>query len=80
MTITGGNPYDWAENRPGWITLHEREIKILRVMVKSFKSEQWEEIDLELTEGSGKQKFYRVYVDNLSLAYELLNMSRLSRW
>ena len=80
MKITGGSPYDWAENKAGWITLHEQEQKTLQMMIKSFKLEGLEEINIELTKGSGKQKFYRLYVDNLSLAYEVLSMARLSKW
>ena len=48
--------------------------------MESLKSPELEEIETELFEGGGKKKFYRLHVENLGVAYEVLQMARLSRW
>lgn len=80
MAILGRSPYSWADEISGWVTLHGHERKALLVMMQSFKSPELEELEIEIVKGGGKKKFFRLYVENLSLAYEVLNMARVSGW
>jgi hypothetical protein len=80
MLIIKESPYGWADKKPGWVTLHQNELKTLALLMESLKSPELEEIETELFKGSGKKKFYRLHVENLGVAYEVLQMARLSRW
>ena len=60
--------------------LHDSEKRIMQLMMKSMKAIELEELDIELIEGGEKKKFYRLYVDNLRLAYEFLFMARMTGW
>jgi hypothetical protein len=80
MLIIKESPYGWADKKPGWVTLHENELKTLALLMQSLKSPELEEIETELFEGGGLNKFYRLHVENLGVAYEVLQMARLSRW
>jgi mRNA-degrading endonuclease RelE of RelBE toxin-antitoxin system len=80
MPIVKDSPYGWAAGKPGWVVLHGHERRILELMMRSMKTSQMEEIEAELTEGDEKKKFYRLHVDNLRLAYELLFMARMTKW
>lgn len=80
MAVIGENPLSWAENRPGWVTLHEDEFETVVVITQSLKHFEVEECEVEILQGEGKRKFYKVLVDNLGLAYELLNVARVSGW
>lgn len=80
MAVIGENPLTWATNKPGWVTLHADEFETLVVITQSLKHHEIEEIEVEVVKGEEKQKFYKVLVDNLGLAYELLNVARVSGW
>lgn len=80
MKILPGRSYSWADKKSGWVTLHGHERQMLFLMMQSFKSPKLEELEIEIVKGGGKKKFFRLYVENLSLAYEVLNMARVSGW
>jgi hypothetical protein len=80
MQIVKDSPYGWAAGKPGWVLLHDSEKRIMQLMMKSMKAIELEELEIELIEGSEKKKFYRLYVDNLRLAYEFLFMARMTGW
>jgi hypothetical protein len=78
MQIIKGKAFSWANGLPGWITLHAHEHQTLFLMMNSFKSKKVEELEVKITQGSRKRKYYRIYVENLGLAYEALSVARLS--
>ena len=80
MKILKGRSYAWADQKTGWVTLHEHERQMLFLMMQSFKSPKLEELEIEIVQGGRKKKFFRLYVDNLSMAYEVLSVARLSEW
>ena len=80
MQTVKDSPYAWAAGKPGWVLLHDNEKRILQLMMKSMKAVDLEELEIELIEGGEKKKFYRLYVDNLRLAYEFLFMARMTGW
>ncbi|MGB5421613.1 MAG: hypothetical protein WBN03_05605 [Desulfobacterales bacterium] len=80
MQIVKDSPYGWAAGKPGWVLLHDNEKRTLQLMMTSMKAIDLEEFEIELIEGGGKKKFYRLYVDNLRLAYEFLFMARMTGW
>ena len=80
MQIVKDSPYGWAAGKPGWVLLHGNEKRIMQLMMKSMKAIELEEFEIELIEGGEKKTFYRLYVDNLRLAYEFLFMARMTGW
>ena len=80
MKILTGRYYSWADKKSGWVTLHEHERQMLFLMMQSFKSPKVEEVEIEIVKGGRKLKFFRLYVDNMSLAYEVLSVARVSKW
>lgn len=78
MQIVKDSPYGWAAGKPGWVLLHENERRTLMILMKSLNAGELEEVQIELFEGGKKQLFYRLHVDNLRLAYEFLNMARMT--
>ena len=80
MQIVKDSPYGWAAGKPGWVLLHDNEKRIMQLMMTSMKATELEELEIELIEGGEKMKFYRLYVDNLRLAYEFLFMARMTGW
>ena len=80
MQIVKDSPYGWAAEKAGWVLLHEDEDRILQVMMKSMRAVELKEVETALFEGGKKQRFYRLHVDNLRLAYEFLFMARVTGW
>jgi hypothetical protein len=71
------NPLTWAEGRSGYVTLHHDELDILKALMETLREPNVEEYDLALLKGRKKKKFYRLFVRNLSAAFEIINMARM---
>ena len=74
------SPYSWANGVTGWVTLHDNELATLKVMMESIQSHDLEEVQAQLTPESKENRFYRLHVNDMGLAYELLYVARLSGW
>jgi len=72
------NPNEWAEGKPGWLTLHEFERPALKILMESLRGPDLQELEIRLVDQGPKMKFYRLYVKNLALAFEVLKMARLT--
>ena len=80
MKTLTGRYYSWADKKAGWVTLDQYERQTLFLLMRTFKSPKIEEIEIELFKGGRKKKFFRLYVDNMSLAYEFLRVARIAKW
>jgi len=72
------NPNEWAEGKPGWVTLHEFELYALKILMESLQEPDLHELEIRLVNRGPKMKFYRLYVKNLALAFEVVRMARLT--
>lgn len=78
VTYHHENPNEWAEGKPGWVTLHEFELSALKILMESLQQPVLEEKEIRLVNRGPKLKFYRLYVENLALAFEVVRMARMT--
>jgi hypothetical protein len=78
VTYTHENPNGWAEGKPGWVTLHEFELPALKLLMESLQEPELQEKEIRLVRQGPKLKFYRLYVKNLALAFEVIKIARLT--
>jgi hypothetical protein len=78
VTYNRENSNGWAEGKPGWVTLHEFELPALKLLMESLQEPELQEREIRLVHQGPKLKFYRLYVKNLALAFEVIKIARLT--
>jgi hypothetical protein len=73
------DPMSWAVGKAGWVTLHDHERSTLKVLMKTMNATRIEECEIPLFKGGRLQKYYRLLVPDLSLAFEIIRMARLTQ-
>ena len=72
------NPLAWSKGRVGWVTLHNDELHILKILMQSLKEPNLEEVRIAAYQDGKKRTYHRLYVKDLLMAYEIINMARLT--
>ena len=72
------NPLAWSKGRVGWVTLHNDELYILKILMQSLKEPNLEKIRIASYQDGKKRTYHRLYVKDLLMAYEIINMARMT--
>jgi|GEM_PF-1379619 len=72
------NPLAWSKGQPGWVTLHKYELDTLKILMQSLKNPDLQQVDIATYKDGRKQTYHQLYVKDLLMAYEIINMARLT--
>ena len=72
------DPLAWSKGQAGWVTLHKNELATLKILMQSLKEPNIQKIELPTYTNGQKRTYHQLYVKDLLMAYEIINMSRLT--
>jgi hypothetical protein len=80
LSYRDNDPTNWADGKAGWVTLHEDELATLKVLMKTMNTTNIEKLEIALFKGGRIQKYYRLFVTDLSLAFEIIRLARMTQY
>lgn len=72
------NPLAWSKGQGGWVTLHDDELHILKILMQSLKEPNLEDLEISVYRDGQKRTYHRLYVKDLLMAYEIINLARMT--
>ena len=72
------NPLAWSKGQVGWVTLHSDELGILKILMQSLKEPNLEQVRIAAFQDGKKKIYHRLFVKDLLMAYEIINMARMT--